>query len=456
MLIRFARHRRNAPRIWWARPRIRYVVAAALTILGGVTAMAAPVYTTLYTFKAGPDGYAPNSALVFGTGGTLYGTTQFGGSGCAAGHCGTVFVVSSPKTRGAAWTKTTLFAYVNPPKDGEYPNGVILHDGRLFGTTASYETSSLKPGYSVAFSFLAAPKPQTEKILSIFGDASIAPPVSAIGDLISNAAGGTLYGVSASGGTSGWGQVFSLTLVPGKWEAATIYNFNASVQPQGNLILDSKGRLYGVTTEGGMPASGGTKNCANGCGTVYELDPPTQSMHFWTQKILFNFTGGPLSSTGKNNGENDGQNPISGLAMDSSGNLYGTTTYGGSGNSGTVFELARPTSSDANWKYSLLYTFLGQSDGAYPVGGLTIGPKGVLYGTTFGGAPNDGTVFELTPPIIEGDSWTETVLHRFVTATQGSPQATLLLLDGVLYGTTANVGNQNQYVAGNTVFSIVP
>jgi len=427
-------------------------MAAALTLLGGTAAaaMAAPVYTTLYTFKSSADGYDPNSALI-GTGGILYGTTAFGGPGnaCAEDACGTVFALK-PSTEGQPWTKTIMFKFYPPQTYGEYPNGVILEGTRLYGATQYYEDSELNPHYSDAFDLAASPTGQKATIISTFGGAAIVPPVSAVGNLVGRSA-SILYGVSSSGGSSHWGQVFSLTLVSGKWQAATIYSFATSVQPQGNLILDSAGNLYGVTSGGGD-----SKNCASGCGTVYELVAPNKSQGTWTQKVLFNFTGAPLATGGKNNGENDGQNPMSGLAMDSSGNLYGTTTYGGTGGVGTVFELVRPKLSGGLWTYDLVYTFLGQGNGAYPVGGLTVGSKGVLYGTTVGGAPDDGTVFQLTPPATAGNPWSQTVLHRFVTATEGSPQATLLLRGDILYGTTANVGNQNQYVAGNTVFSLVP
>ena len=121
----------------------------------------------------------------------------------------------------------------------------------------------------------------------------------------------------------------------------------------------------------------------------------------------------------------DGALPDAALTMDSSGNLYGTTAYGGAyGESilaGTVFELTPPSTSGGNWTESILWSFGNGTDGSHPVAGLIMDQGGNLYGTTFGGgAYGRGTVFKLTPPSTSGGSWTESILWSFGNGTDGA------------------------------------
>jgi uncharacterized repeat protein (TIGR03803 family) len=212
---------------------------------------------------------------------------------------------------------------------------------------------------------------------------------------------------------------------------STLYHFgrvaNDGIQPQGGLIADKSGNLYGVTSGGGV----------YGGGTVFELSPPSGSGEPWTESILYNFntTGG------------SGFYPEASLAWDASGNLYGTTGYGAGAN-GTVFQLEAPTSAGGAWTFNVLYTFQGGDDGEVPVSGVIFDSAGNLYGTTFfGGACNNGTVFELSPPAIAGGAWTESVLHTFRfycdehTGRDGAgPYGPLVLEGGSLYGTTSGGG----------------
>jgi uncharacterized repeat protein (TIGR03803 family) len=142
-----------------------------------------------------------------------------------------------------------------------------------------------------------------------------------------------------------------------------------------------------------------------------------------TEKVLYSFQGGT-----------DGTNPSTGLVADSAGNLFGTTTDGGSEGCGVVFELQ--PSPGGGWTESVIYTFHCGADGAAPAAGLIFDQAGNLYGTTLtgGGKHHDGTVFELTP---SGGGWTETVLHTF-TDKDGAYPAASLTFDraGNLYGTT--------------------
>src|SRR5262249_35248439 len=136
--------------------------------------------------------------------------------------------------------------------------------------------------------------------------------------------------------------------------------------PSASLISDSSGHLYGTLFIGG--AAGG--------GVVFQLSPDG------TETVLYSFCSLP--------GCSDGFNPLAGLIADSSGNLYGTTRVGGASNNGVVFKLS------PDGTYTVLYSFAGGSDGAQPLAGLMADSSGNLYGTTQFGGSNNGVVFQLT------------------------------------------------------------
>src|SRR5260370_6321423 len=133
-----------------------------------------------------------------------------------------------------------------------------------------------------------------------------------------------------------------------------------------------------------------------------------------SEKVLYSFRGG-----------SDGAYPVGALVADKAGNLYGTTSEGGSSNCsagcGVVFELTPPSTQGGAWTETVLYRFTGGSDGAAPESNLIFDAVGNLYGTTAGGgdASSDGTVFQLTPPSTPGGTWTETVLYRFAGGSDG-------------------------------------
>ena len=177
--------------------------------------------------------------------------------------------------------------------------------------------------------------------------------------------------------------------------------------PYGGLARDSSGNLYGTTVQGG------TSNL----GTVFEATSTG------TTTVLHNFTGSP-----------DGSTPYGALAIDSSGNLYGTTIQGGTSNLGVVFKV---TSSGTE---TVLHSFTGKPDGSTPYGGLILDSSGNLYGTTVaGGSSNTGTVFKTT------STGTTTVLHSFTGNPDGSLPYGSLVIDspGNLYGTTKQGGSSN-------------
>ena len=135
-------------------------------------------------------------------------------------------------------------------------------------------------------------------------------------------------------------------------------------------------------------------------------------------------------------GGSDGSYPVAGLIADAAGNMYGTSRFGGANSSGTVFKL---TPSGNTWSETVIYSFAGGNDGSSPAAALIMDKAGNLYGTTrLGGSANAGTVFELSP---SGSSWTESVLYTFTGGTDGgSPQGALTLRNGALFGTTPEGG----------------
>jgi hypothetical protein len=223
--------------------------------------------------------------------------------------------------------------------------------------------------------------------------------------------------------------------------------------PNGNLVLDASGNLYGTTSRGGIVQCAGDGGIV-GCGIVFELSPPASGGRAWTKTTLYAFSGGT-----------DGATPYDGPILDKAGNLYGTTAIGGTGqckNSngtvigcGTVFEIAPTGSSGSGWSETILYSFQGQNsngDGAYPFAGLVADRTGNLYGTTLGGGTSGGTVFKLTRPSRGGGVWTETVLYT--AGSEASGFYARLILDGAgnLYTTSATGGTD---FAG-TVFELSP
>lgn len=202
--------------------------------------------------------------------------------------------------------------------------------------------------------------------------------------------------------------------------------------PYGRLVFDNAGNLYGTTTAGGS-------NCQSngGCGIVFELSPSSSG---WTEAVLYNFCADNLDDCP------DGSTPFAGLTFDRVGNLYGTTETGGVG-FGTVFELSPPSSNRTGlWTETVLFAFQGSAkqDGAFPYSGtLNWDPSGNLYGTTTsGGSGSNGTVFKLSPQL--GGGWKETILHRFKGSDGASPEAGVAIDNsGNLYGTTKGGGPAN-------------
>ncbi len=221
----------------------------------------------------------------------------------------------------------------------------------------------------------------------------------------------------------------------GGWTESLLHNFAGPIGatdgmlPEGPLVLDGEGNLYGTTyAGGGVDTCGGT----TGCGVVFEVSPGAGGV--WTESIIDNFQGG----------SHDGARPASGLVLDTAGNLYGTTIQGGSTTAcldfgcGTVFELSQ--AGGGAWTEKVLHAF-STGEGQNPYSGVVLGSTGNLYGVTaFGGTFGWGMAFELTPA--SGGTWTESRLHNFGNAKDGQRPATPLVIDsaGNLYGGTTYGG----------------
>lgn len=213
------------------------------------------------------------------------------------------------------------------------------------------------------------------------------------------------------------------------------FNFRAGdgAGPDAGLLLDSHGNLFGTTFAGGTP--GGCSG--NTCGTVFEMSPAPGGG--WTETVIHNATSV------------DGHSGAP-LTMDAHGNLYGTG--GGSAGDGAVFELlAGPNGS---WTERVLHQFQGNGDGSGPGSGLTLDSSGILYGTTFsGGGYGEGTVYSVNPHSITG----EAVIHSFApSVTSGNaPSSTYLqIINGSIYGTTSAGGPSGGPYGGGTVFQLTP
>ncbi len=287
---------------------------------------------------------------------------------------------------------------------------------------------------ALAVALLAASSGATEKVLYNFGISNNDGLYPYAGLTIDRS--GNLYGTTVMGGSENGGTVFETSPNgSGGWTTKVLHNFGISgtdgQQPHARLIFDGAGNLYGTTSAGG----------SEGYGTVFELTP--NGSGGWSEVTLHNF--GIVYT--------DGIYPYANLIFDDSGNLYGTTSKGGSEGHGAVFEMT--PNGNGGWTESVLHNFgIGDHDGQNPFAGLIFDGEGNLYGTTaLGGSEGEGTVFEMTPNGNGG--WTESVLHNFgIGDHDGLYSYAALIFDGAgnLYGTTVGGGSADD----GTVFEMTP
>lgn len=387
----------------------------------------------LYTFAGGNDGMFPVGGLIMDSAGDLFGTTVAGGDSiigdpnCSNG-CGTVFELSPNGSGG--YSESILYRFTGTG-DGSNPASALVMDseGNLYGTTQWGGSDT----YGTVFELVPnGGGGYTESILYSFtgGSDGNEPHARLLIDGAGNLYGTTYYGGVISGpdcGT-GCGTVFELSHGSGGYTESILYRFTDSPDgafPQGGLIRDSAGNLYGTTSLGGV------SNCEAGCGTVFEL---SKSGGAYTEAILLRFTGNA-----------DDNWPFAGLTEDGAGNLYGSTVGSGCpGPCGTVYELARATG--GAYTESILYSFTGGNDGSEPFGAAILDRSGNLYGATNGGtSTQDGTVYEITH---SGGINSESTLHTFSGGTDGARSYSRLVMDnaGNLYGTTKYGGSSNNGV----------
>ena len=412
------------------RPELIRLLAAIASVSALVVATAATpalgVEKKIYSFRGGDDGALPYGGLIADKHGNLYGSTIDGGTGTLCDDttpgCGTLFKIAKDGR------ESVLYSFQGG-SDGWGPMGSLFADatGTLFGATnVGGGSDACEYGCGIIFKL-----PQGGKESVLYAFQGMADGQYPQGSLIADV-NGNLYGVTTEGGNyngsecaeAGCGTVFE---VQPNGSKITLYAFQGGtdgVTPVGGLVADASGNLYGTTGAGGGSGCGG-----DGCGTVFKLTPDG------TESVVYAFQGG-----------NDGDAPLAGLIMDNGGNLYGTTWGGGEGsnscsNCGIVFEVS-PAGVETK-----LYAFKDGNDGANPEAGVIMDASGNLFGTTHGGGgvacgrEGCGTVFKLAP------NGNETVLYAFAPSHGRNPVAPLLLgKHKLLYGTTTGGGGHQDGV----------
>ena len=336
---------------------------------------------------------------------------------------------------GAAQAQTfTVLHYFTGQADGGMPLGTPTMDagGNFYGTT--YYNGST--GWGTAYKLAPAGSGYVLTTLYTMGAGGPTDGQNSYGNLVFNH--GTLYGAAWEGGANNFGTVFSLRPSPRAFPVSALspmwptwlhsFNYWDGQYPFfGDLTIDSQGNLYGTTMDGG----------SYGQGTVYKVSP---SGYGWTLQTLYNFApGGSV-----------GAFPVSGVTVDAAGNLYGTTTKGGTSNKGVVYQV---TPSGVG---TVLYNFTGGDDGSFPMAGVILDALGNLYGaTSVDGTAGGGAVFELSPG--EG-GWTYSLIYPITGWGYESQLGTgiwrNLIMDpaGNLYGVTCPM--ETGYYS--TIFKLTP
>jgi len=404
-------------------PKLLLLAAVLGLLITIIEPTRAQTLTTLYTFRGGTDGGNPYAGLVRDSAGNLYGTTVNGGS---SGN-GTVFKIS------AGGGYKVLYSFAGQP-DGGNPYAGLVRDGKgnIYGATFWGGT------YGGGTVFKLTNK-GLETVLFSFGSmGGFEDGQSSFGGVVRDALLGNLYGATNFGGAYACGTVFEIT--PAGSETV-LYDFQGNSDgcyPESPLLRDSKGNLYGTTSEGGGSGCSGYV----GCGTIFKVTPTG------TETVLYRFGGPPDSGAG----------PSAGLIKDAKGNLYGTTNFGGTYSMGTVFELTNKGAETVRHNFEG-----GPGDGQGPNAGLILDKLGNLYGTTTGGGASGaggygwGTIFKIAPNGIV------TVLYSFTGGADGGyPTSDLVMgTEGNLYGTTvyggvAGTGCWAPGASCGTVFKVAP
>ena len=403
------------------------ILTIAFALAVAITPAQAQTYGILHNFTGKDDGAYPITGLTKDAAGNLYGTTSdggFWGQSCDQG-CGTVFKLTH---KGSSWIFATLYAFQGED-DGEDPAGNVIFgpDGSLYGATSAGLPNNgtvynLKPPPSACKAALC---PWSETVLFRFDvNQNGASP-----DYITFDPAGNIYGTAQLGGPGGNGLVYKLTTSGGAWTQTILNAFQGGGSPQGGVILDKTGNVYGTAY---IPNSGWVYRLPNAGGQL---------------QILHQFK------------RTDGDDPFGGLIWGAAGNLNGGALCGGQNSEGTVYQIAF---SGGGWTFSTLYNFT-QGDQNYcggPYGALTMDAAGNLYGTQHsGGAYQWGAVFKLTPT---ANGWTYTSLHDFCAGgypcSDGAYPFGNVVIDsaGNVYGTASFGGKYNGEYNSGVVWRITP
>jgi len=411
---------------WISIKRASLVLALSL-LFAATTSAEAQIFKVIHTFRGGNDGIEPNAGLLLAPDG-IYGDTYKGGG--KTSDIGTVFKIDN------AGNYSVLYRFpgccdVYPR--GADPEGTLIRDasGTLYGTT-------FLGGIDKYGAIFKLDPTGHETVLHNFiktdGSGPRAP-------LVMDAA-GNLYGTAEYGGDLpdcsdiGCGTIFKLDPAGNLTVLHAFKNSLDGVLPVGNIVLDAKGNLYGIASQGGS-----TDCVGGGCGTMFKL------AQNGAMTVLHIF----------HSDDSIGCFPFGGLIGDQAGNLYGTTGACAVGDHGSVFKV------DPKGNITVLYNFQGGTDGSGSAAPLLLDAAGNLYGTTeFGGDPSCklgdrngcGTVFELDT------SRHETVLYRFHGKQDGGFPFAGLVMDaaGNLYGTAPEAGDYSceEFVGCGVVFEVTP
>lgn len=435
----------------------RLLLAVLLLLATCHLGLTQPQYKVLYRFLGSPnDGYGPGGDLVSDNVGNLYGVTTEGGT---TGH-GTIFELSP--SSGGGWVETVLYNFCANQQclDGIFPMAGLMRDaaGNLYGTAyggGNQPCPYWAGGCGTVFELSPPARPGTawtQTVLYNFCSSEVdgvcLDGAFPQGRLIHDAA-GNLYGAASIGGSGGaagasgrlGGVVFELQYSRGAWKEGVLYNFCSL--GQGENCPDGNTPIAGVTFDTfgnllGTTEFGGSESSQGG-GTIYKLSPSASG---WVESVTY----AAMSPY------NYGANPVAVISLDADGNLYSTAATGGPGGlggNGSVFKL-NPSGKKGR---SLIFT---GSNGAGPVAGLLISARSrAVYGTTeLGGSNNAGVIFSAA---VDGK---ETVLYSFCSepnCSDGSSPVGGLIEDrsGNLYGTT-ELGGINEGGPGGVVFEITP
>jgi uncharacterized repeat protein (TIGR03803 family) len=387
--------------------------AAFLFVFGlSLTIATATTTDVIFSFDE-DDGEYADTDLETDSVGNIYGTTVLGGDFGG----GTVFQLTPT---GNGWVHTVLYSFTGGTDGGEPYKGVTLdRHGNLYGTAVTGGSGSCEGGCGVVYKLTNNKGTWTQTIVHAFtgGNDGAGP-----GSRVTVDRHGNIYGMAPTGGAFGLGTIYKIRPAPhGAWSFSVIHAFTGGADgatgSAGRMILRD-GHLYGAVTAGG----------SYGSGIVFELNPGGIGER--DLKVLYSFRGQP-----------DGSFPYGALLFDASGNIYGTTYYGGANGIGAVYKLSpQPV---GEWSEEVIYSFQEGADGNSPIGNLVMDNAGNLYGTTSEGGLGSGTIFKLSPAA--AGEWNETVVHAFEGPPDGGFAYNGMVVDqfGNFYGATVHGGEDD-------------